>query len=262
MLLSEGLTLPDKGELDDKIKDINGLLMRKWTEEELQKKFERQNKLRAKFSGAERDHLLKQIDHARARGDEEAVNRLQEKLDKLEIPRLAFKTSLNPKNGSQARSGSGSGAGSGSGDKKALSQQERLAQLNFENRRKNVQDVRRAQLKERAKARAVDEKLARGEALANEDHSRRLRTKMKFLHDEKETTPGADGKKDSRESTPAAAANGATNKAGASTLPPHIAKLQEQQRLQAAKSGIPVIHKPLMDDEIIGAMDLDIDIEL
>jgi RNA polymerase-associated protein RTF1 len=57
-------------------------------------------------------------------------------------------------------------------------------------------------------------------------------------------------------STPA---NGTPN---LSAVLPHIAKLQQQNSTGADKKGIPTIHRPLMDDDIIGSLDLDIDVEI
>jgi RNA polymerase-associated protein RTF1 len=223
--LSEGVPVPTKPELVDKIADINGLIERTWTDQEVSEKLKRQNALHIKYSGVERDQLTKQLDIARARGDEDAVARLQEKLDNLEVPRLAFRTSLNPKKKSESR---------------GPTQQEKLALLNAENRRKNAENVRKAQLLERARAREVE---------------------MRRGGDQPQQSQW-DG--NSSASTPAAAAaNGNGNGTGTpkSALLPHIAKLQEQQRSQD-KAGVPVIHKPLMDDDIIGALDLEIDVEI
>jgi RNA polymerase-associated protein RTF1 len=218
--LSEGVPIPTKPELVDKIADINGLIERTWTDQEVSEKLKRQNALHIKYSGVERDQLTKQLDMARARGDDDAVARLQERLDNLEIPRLAFRTSLKPQKKSENR---------------GPTQQEKLALLNAENRRKNAENVRKAQLLERARAREVE--LRRGG-----DQSQ------------------SQGDGNSGASTPAAAANGNGNGTPKALLP-HIAKLQEQQRSQD-KAGVPVIHKPLMDDDIIGALDLEIDVEI
>lgn len=249
--LSEDVPVPTKPELVNKIDDINRLVKRTWTEQELSEKLKRQNTLHAKYSGVERDRLTRQLEMARARGDEEAINRLQEKLENLEIPRLAFRTSLV----SQKKKP----------ENKGPTQQEKLALLNAENRRRNTEAVRKAQLKERARAREIEIRMERGEQV-DDDHSRRLRTRMKFVHDvnDSDGSAGAGARKkggdgaDSGTSTPA---NGTGTPKSGSGMLPHIAKLQEQQRSQA-KAGIPVIHKPLMDDDIIGALDLDIDIEI
>ncbi|KAH6613779.1 hypothetical protein B0J18DRAFT_440920 [Chaetomium sp. MPI-SDFR-AT-0129] len=215
--LSEGVTVPTRPELVSKIADINGLIERTWTDLEVSEKLKRQNALHIKYSGVERDQLTKQLDIARARGDNEAAARLHDKLDTLETPRLAFRTSLNTAAKKKADASA-----------RGPTQQEKLALLNAENRKRNAENVRKAQLLELARARS-----------------------------EVDSTP----------STPlgsGGAANGNGNGDGTpskSGLLPHIAKLQEQQRSQT-KAGLPVIHKPLMDDDIIGALDLDIDVDI
>lgn len=218
--LSEGLPVPTKQELVSKIDDINRLVRRQWTEQELAEKLKRQNTLMTKFSTVERDSVNRMLEQARARNDQEAIERLQTKLENLDTPRLAFRTSLTP----AAKKSEG----------KALSQQERLAALNTKNRKYNAEEVRKAQLKERARTTQAKEK-AREQSKKGGSFSQ-----GGALDD--------DGDKDTAKETEAA-------------LLSHIAKLQEQQRSQV-KSGLPMIHKPLMDDDIIGALDLDIDIEI
>ncbi|EAQ84652.1 hypothetical protein CHGG_08666 [Chaetomium globosum CBS 148.51] len=213
--LSEGVPIPTKPELVAKIGDINNLIGRSWTDLEVSEKLKRQNALHIKYSGVERDQLARQLDIARARGDEAAVSRLQEKLDNLEVPRLAFRTTLN--------------SSKKKNENRGPTQQEKLALLNAENRRKNAESVRKAQLLERARAREIEK-----------------------------SQQAADG----RGANTPANGSGTPSKAGdAAAVLPHIAKLQEQQRSQA-KPGVPIIHKPLMDDDIIGALDLDIDVEI
>lgn len=261
--LSEGLSVPTKPELVDKIDDINRLVKRTWTEQELSEKLKRQNALHAKYSGVERDHLTRQLEMARARGDEAAVSRLQDKLDNLEVPRLAFRTSLTP--------------AKKKAESKGPSQQEKLALLNAENRRRNAEAVRKAQLLERARAR---EKELRLEQRVDRDHGNgrpvlSIKSARDISHEnlsDSGVSSNNNNNNNSGASTPAAA-NGTTPKFAAQKpassssssssllLLPHIAKLQEQQRSQA-KAGMPVIHKPLMDDDIIGALDLDIDVEI
>ncbi|KAK0708370.1 hypothetical protein B0H67DRAFT_590115 [Lasiosphaeris hirsuta] len=249
--LAEGVPVPDRSSLNKKLPEVNRLVQRTWTDQELSEKFKRQHALRAKYSGAERDQLNKSLETARARSDEEAVARIQEKIDNLEVPRLAFKTSLAPQKKKA--------------ENKGPSQQEKLAILNAENRRRNAEAVRKAQLKERAKARELQMRIDRGETLDEGDNSRRVRTRMKFVHDVNEykdirdkNGEGSGAAAGSGTSTPG---NGIGTPKSKATLLPHIAKLQDQQRNQT-RNGIPTIHKPLMDDDIIGALDLDIDIDI
>lgn len=236
--------------LQDKAAGINALVNRSWTEDEIRKKLDRQNTLKIKYSGAKRERLAKDLERAFEEGNEAKAAKLQEELDTMETPRLAFKTTL----------------GTNKKDQSATpTQQDRLAEVNAENRRRNQEAVRRAQLKERARAREIEARIERGEHV-EEDHSKRLKTRAKFVHDVNEnleprkrnTTPGGTTANNSGASTPATG----TPRLGA-TLPllPHLAKLQ-QARMAERKGGIPVIHKPITDDDIIGALDLDIDVQI
>ncbi len=221
--------MPVKSELVNKVGDINGLIERTWTDQEVSEKLKRQNALHIKYSGVERDQLAKQLDLARARADHDAIARLQEKIDSLETPRLAFRTSLN--------------SAKKKADARGPTQQEKLALLNAENRRKNAESVRKAQLLERARTREAGEADLVGPAAGDSQSGA--------------STPSATPTNGSA----SASGNGTPKQGGKALLLPHIAKLQAQQRSQA-RPGMPVIHKPLMDDDIIGALDLDIDVEI
>lgn len=227
--------MPDKTTLVNKIDDINKVVKRVWTEQELSEKMKRQNELHARFSGAEREHLVKQLEIARIRGDEESIDKIQVKLDRIEIPRLAFKTSLTPQKKAADKS---------------VSQQDKLAQLNIENRKRNSEMVRKAQLKERARTRELQIRAERGE-IGDADPKRHISTSPR----------GSGTVNRSGTNTPANGTSTPKQTPKQAPLLPHIAKLQELQRSQT-KSGIPTIHKPLMDDDIIGALDLDIDVEI
>lgn len=236
----EGVLLPTKTKLIHKIDDINALVDRKWTEEELQEKLNRSGALKNKYIPVERTRLHNRIKHAKAIGDEEQVKALRAELEALEGPKLAFNTALH----SPPKKTTGP---------PQMSQQERLAMLNMENRRKNAEEVRQAQLRERRQALATQAALARGEAV-EEDHSRRVKTVAKFQHDVNQL-----GKKlSSGASTPAVGTPSLTAKKDVAPLP-HIAKLQQSQ---TDKNGLPTFRRPLTDDDIIGSIDLGIEVEL
>lgn len=235
------LQLPRASTLDKKLEALRRLVAYELTNDEITAMVDRKNFLRRKYDPETRERLQRSIDEARQAKNHVFANQLQDELDSLGKPSgLAFRTSLNPQ--SQPTSSS--------------DQQERLARLNAENRRRNNEAVRRAQIQERQRAREIEQKLARGETV-DDDPSRRLRTRAKFMHDfdgdlPKSPTPGA-----------GAAANGSPAKAGAkaaAALVPEIARLQEKK--YAESKGVPTIHKPLMDDDIIGSLDLDIDVEI
>lgn len=223
-----------------KIDDINNLLGRSWTDEELSEKLKRQNALRDRFSGAERANVEREIAEARRHGNEQLANELQDKLDSMPAPRLAFQTTLQ-----KASSIKPSGP----------TQQDRLAEKNRINRQLNSKQVREAQLAERRKLREVEDALNRGEEVDG-DMGRRAKTKIKFMQKAEDEAKGSNPR--SGTSTPA---NG-TPKLGAQKTQkdelPHIAKLREQAAA-SGKGGIPKIHQALTDDDIIGALDLGIE---
>ncbi|KAM0255149.1 hypothetical protein ACHAQJ_006072 [Trichoderma viride] len=236
---NDGVTLPTKAFLADKIDDINSLINHKWTNEEIKARVAKRNEFRKRFDPSERQRITNLVEEAIQQGDDQRVEELQEELDKLSRERLAFKTSLGaPKNPE---------------GNKASSEQDRLAERNRENRRLNQEAVRKAQLKEKAKSRDIEMALRRGEVI-QEDYSRRLRTKAKFVHDINEKV----GEK------PEAAKDGtATNgikSPSASQILPHLTKLQEKHYSET--KGLPTIHKPIMDDDVIGSLDLEIDVEI
>ncbi|KAK1700470.1 plus-3 domain-containing protein [Colletotrichum godetiae] len=238
VIQSEGLTLPKKKTLMDKIDDINALIAYHLSTTEIDERIQRKAALRKKFDPKLRERLAQDIEVARAQGNTRKAEDLQEQLDDLKTNVLAFKTSLSETSSKPS----------------AASQQDRLANINRQRRLENAENVRRAQLKEKAEARKLEAALERGEDIKN-DLSRRLRTKAKFIHDANDQ--GGKKAKDSNASTPA---NG-TPKMGAQekNFLPNLVKLQAANQ---EKKGIPTIHKPLMDDDIIGSLDLDIDIDI
>ncbi|KAJ3475306.1 hypothetical protein NLG97_g9506 [Lecanicillium saksenae] len=244
---NENVKTPLKSALNSKIDQINNLINHNWTNEEIKARLARRNELRKRFDPAERERVARLLDEATQAGHEERMQELQEELDKLGTQRLAFKTSLGPTKSYESP--------------KISSEQDRLAARNKENRRMNLESVRKAQLREKAKAREIEMSLSRGE-MVQEEPSRRLRTKAKFVYDVNES-PADASKPGSGVSTPATGtANGtptvsATKPGG---LLPHLAKLQDKS--QADSKGLPTIHKPLMDDDVIGSLDLDIDIDI
>lgn len=215
---SEGGIFPKKPTLVAKIDDINKLRGRQWTEAELDEKLQRERTLLKKFAPTERNRIANLVEEAKQRGDDAKATELQDQLDAMETSRLAFRTSLTP-----AKKAAPTGP----------SQQDRLYQLNIENRRRNAESVRKAQMREKMKLREET-----------------LGTKKK-----RSLTPG------SGTSTPANG-NGTPN-LGASKAPvlPNIAKLQQQTGNGTDNKGVPQIHRPLQEDDVIGSIDLGLDID-
>jgi RNA polymerase-associated protein RTF1 len=239
--LNEGVPLPTKPKLVAKIDDINNLINRSWTEAELQEKLTKSGALVNKYIPIERNRLNNLIKEAKARGDAEKEQAYRKELEALDGPKLAYSTSMQP-------------SPKKTSTPKGLSQQERLAILNKENRRKNIEEVRQAQINERRAAKMTEAAIARGENVI-EDHSRRVKTRAKFKHDVADSFgESKTGSERSGTSTPAVGTPNLTAKKPSTPLP-ILARLQD-------KKGIPTIRRPLMDDDIIGSIDLGIDIEI
>jgi RNA polymerase-associated protein RTF1 len=197
-----------------------------------------------KFIPIERNRLNNLIKEANGRGDEEKVEALKKELETLDGPKLAYSTSMQPSPKKPSTQPGG------------ISQQERLAIKNKENRRKNAEDVRQAQINERRAAKATEAAIRRGEVVV-EDHSRRLRTRAKFKHDVTETVVKKTDSEASGTTTPVVGTPNLSAKK--STALPHLAKLQAAS---GNKNGLPTIRRPVMDDDIIGSIDFGIDIDI
>lgn len=239
------MPLPTKPKCAQKVADINALINRSWTEAELQAKLAKSGALKGKHLGIEKQRLLDLIADAKAKGDFEKEEAYQQELSKLDGPKLAFNTSVN------------SSAKKHAPESPSMSQQDRIALLNKQNRKKNVEEVRQAQIAERRKAKAIQAAIARGEAVA-EDHSRRVKTVAKTSHD---VTESFDAQKtDSGVGTPTTP--GGTSQSAKKATNELVAKLQAAKNQQKTNGGFRGISKPLVDDEIIGALDLGIDIDI
>ncbi|KAH8602254.1 hypothetical protein B0O99DRAFT_606105 [Bisporella sp. PMI_857] len=238
---AEGVVIPTKPKLVDKITDINNLVNRSWTEAELQEKLKKSGVLINKYIPIERNRITNDIKEAKVRGDKALVERLEQELVDLDGPKLAYSTSMqsSPKKTSTPT---------------GMSQQERLAILNKQNRLKNAQEIRQAQINERRAQKATAAAIARGENVV-EDHSRRLKTKAKLKHDVSESNGTSKVTTPSGTSSPAVGTPSLAAKKPSTPIP-------YLQKLQSEKKGMPTIRKPLQDDDIIGAVDLDIDIDI
>ncbi len=233
--------MPTKPKLIQKVADINALVNRSWTEAELQEKLTKSGALVQKFIPIERNRLNGLIKEAKASGNEAKETEYRKELEALDGPKLAYSTSLQP----SPKKSSGT---------PVMSQQERLAILNRQNRQKNAEEVRQAQINERRAAKKIEAAVARGEEVA-EDHSRRLKTRAKFKHDVADAFGSKSANDRSGTNTPSASTPNITAKKPTTPVPALV-------KLQSEKKGIPTFRRPLMDDEIIGSLDLDIDVEI
>lgn len=249
--MADDLPLPSKPSLIGKIGDINRLLNHQFTPEEIQQKLERSGVLQQRWNSIERTSLVNRRAKAEARGDEEAVARLSREIAEMDGPKLAFNTSLFKTDSKPANAGP--------------TQQERLAELNRANRKANAADVRKAQLAEKKAEALARRRVERGEAVA--DPFARVKTRPRTNYDaggEHLGPPKAFSKavddlfedgsnNNSRAGTPGR---------GSSPPPTGAPKHSTPQPAQEKVNGLPKVGKRNMDDDVIGAMDLGIDIEI
>lgn len=240
----ESVPIPTKPKLINKTEEIGLLLNRKWTNKEISEKLAKSGAANQKELFFDRSRLTRQLREAQHAGDDQKVEEVRAELEKLVGPKLAFNTSTirAPKKGI---------TDPGMNHK---AQQERIAILNMENRRKNMEEVRQAQINERRVAKRTEAALARGEVVT-EDHSKRLKTRAKFKHDVSEgATKKTEGEESGTNSPAAATPKTAPKPANALTT-------QKYKNGSDAK-GLPGLRRPLQDDDIIGSIDLGIELEL
>lgn len=231
--------------VDAKVHDINALTNHTFTDEELQLKLQRSGALQSRTAPLDRIAIANRRRAAEECGDEAAIAKLDAELAVLNGPKLRYGTFLvNPKAQSAARA--------------EPTQQERLAELNRINRKKNSEDVRKAQLAEKKAARLAREAVQRGEAV--QDPFARVKTSAKTHHDVSKNSlappkphVNAGSREGSRSVTP-----GASN---TPKLEPVAIPTHERKQLLTA-SGMPILSSRNMDDEIIASLDLGIDIEI
>ena len=238
-----GKALPTKRFLQSKLDDINGVVNHRFTDEELQEKLRRSGALQNRAAPIERSNILNRRRAAEEREDEAAVAKCDAELAALNGPKLKYGTFLvDPKVAAPTPP--------------ALTQQERLYELNLKNRKANREDVRKAQLAERKAQRLAREAVLRGEAVENP--FARVKTIAKTHHDVNQSlTPHAN-----RNSTSRDVSRSVTPAAG--TTPK---KEESKNDLSPAPkpyttSGLPVLGNRNMDDDIIASMDMGIDVEI
>ena len=245
-LANEGKIIPTRPYLEAKIDDINSLIHHQFTDEELQTKLERSGALQSKTASLDRISIANRRRAAEDRSDETAVAKCDLELAELNGPRLKYGTTLaEPKIQNAAPP--------------EPTQQERLAELNRQNRRKNAEDVRKAQLAEKRAARLARQAVERGEAV--QDPFARVKTLSKTHYDVNETLAPHRAKQQgfsrdtSRSATPGTI--------GTPKLEPmRVGRSPEPSSKLLKVSGLPILGSRNMDEEIIGGMDMGIDIEI
>lgn len=225
VLESEGLRIPPVSALEKKLADIVSLLNHTFTDAEITEKLRRQGW---------------------AEDPNASETKPTSKYGSNPIPIEPNATSSSPPkplNGAQSTG--------------VQSQQERLAALNSRNRRANAEEIRKAQIEERKAAIKLQEAMSRGEAKANP--FARVKTKARVHYDaDGNREKGLFGTPDvSRAGTPAAGekggekVNGESKANGANGMEK---KVTPMPRLQHKKR--------VVEDEVLGSLDLGIDVEI
>ena len=246
-LVNDGKRVPTQSFLNSKIDDINNVINYKFTEAELQHKLERAGIHQKRAIRIQSTALQNQRRIAEEHGDEAAVAKCDVELASLSGPKLKYGTFLE--------------------DPKPLapiappkqSEQDRLADLNRINRQKNRDEVRKAQLAERKQARLAREAAMRGEAV--EDPMARLKTRIQTHFDVNAPKTGSrlhsqNGSQNvSRAATPSGLG---TPKLG----PKKLAGTGSPQQKPRLQNGLPILGASHREEDIIGNMDLNIEIEI
>ncbi|KAI4121508.1 MAG: hypothetical protein LQ338_006328 [Usnochroma carphineum] len=249
-MMEADVALPTKPFLVNKIDDINRLLNHNFTSEEIQQKLERSGVLQQRFANIERNAVLDKRRKAEARGDEVAVTKYNAELAELNGPKLAFGTSLYKEPPKSANTGP--------------TQQERLAELNRANRKANAEEVRKAQRAEKRAHALAQRAIDRGEAVA--DPFARVKTRPRTQYDANgehlaPPKPIAKGVDDLFEG-----GSQGTSRAGSRASTPMqngaVKKVNIPQPPQQKVNGLPKVGRRNVDDDIIGAMDFGIDIDI
>lgn len=243
-LADEGLRFPTRRLTSAKLADIHALLNHQWSEADIQGKMEKMQASRKAYIEFHRSRITRRRDDALARGDDVTAARCNKDLADLNLGNVVGGASAASKNRVAI---------------KKEDQQSRLAALNKSNRKTNSEEIRKALVAE-----TVARQKARAAAIARAKEEEE-RERSQNGNGAAEATGGGlqvpsmgddlfgDGSDISRAASPA---NGtpATGRSRASTPLPG-GGLKE-------KKSFGQFSKKKMDDEVIAAMDLEIDIDV
>lgn len=227
---ADDIRLPTIAQVDVKLAAINSLLNHRWADQEISQKLKRQQDAHKHLVEIDRESFQERRARAVAKGDDREVEHVDRKL-------LALKNmTMHPRNGTPIQDKNVRPSA-----EKPLTQQDRIALINAQNRKANTEEIRRALLQEKKTEQKRQAAIARGEASANP--FARVKTLVKTHHD----ANGSDKKLDdlfesgrSRSATP---------------LPKALPKVP-------TANGSARKLKKKNDDDIIGDLDIDIDIDI
>ncbi|KAB8342945.1 hypothetical protein FH972_022541 [Carpinus fangiana] len=220
--LDTGKKLPSKAFLESKLTQLKNLSNHVWTDAEITHKLNRSAELQN--PSVDRQKLQEERKKAEDEGDEATIAKIDKQLA------AANKAKTVTHNVSQSK------------QIPAPTQQDRLAKINLANRKANIENIRRAQIEEKKAAQAV----LRGEGKAN--RLERVRTFAKTFHD-------ASGVKDSLRVDDLFGDASDVSKSGT----PAISRAGTPTASQSNGTGK---KKRQTDDEVMAALDMDIDIQI
>lgn len=259
-LRKEQLRPPTRKFLESRLNAIHALLNIEWTDARLTEKFAKQRAMQRKYDPA---HIARQKTEAltRRRLDAETSGDMDEvaRCD-AELAALA-NSGVSTVNGA-LRSSPAAMKVMASTNNMSTVHQDRMAQLNAKNRGKNSEEVRRALIEEKRKL-----ALAREAAMAEAQQKAEAEAAKKKKEEEAKrlAVPRNDfselfgeGSDISRAGTPL----GGTPRRSRAGTPMNGAAVRNERETENKGGPIGTIRKKAMDDEIIGGMDLGIDVEI
>lgn len=230
-LANENISLPTQRAVNAKLDDLGRLIKHRFTDADINEKMNAQEELRNKiYRTAEREPLIEKRNQALARGDEEEAQKYDDELADIVPMKLAYNTSLS-KNEVKVV------------DKQQLA----IMEHNRRAARMDEENVRKAQIAESRLRRRIIPK--------SSNPKNKLDDLFEGSDGSRAGTP-VNGISTPRPGTPA---NGARNSSPAPAM-------MQTRPVTVSKSGLPVIRKALLDEEIkrqvIQNLDLNIDIEI
>ena len=226
-LAAEIVRFPKKSFTAGKLGDIHALLNHQWTDKDIEEKLKKANAMKDDYLNYGRNRIIKRRDEAASRGDDTVVAKCEQELAAYDAGGSA---KVEPKTNAPSK----------------LAQQERLSELNRQNRKRNTEEVRKAQLAaKRAEQKHREEAIARAKKAEAEKKAAAGNGNLAIPDDlfgdasdlSRAGTPGpmTPNRISSRAGTPAA--NGEKKKFGQ-------------------------FRKKAVDDDVIAGMDLGIDIDV
>lgn len=224
-VIDSGKKLPSMSFIRAKLDGLKALSNHVWTDAEITRKLNTSRELQ--YPTVDREKLLEERQRAADEDDEVTIAKIDKQLMAAD----------------KARSSSQNG---GPGKPLIETQQDRLAKINLANRKANIEGIRRAQIEEKKKAQQLHAAVQRGEAKGR--RLDRVRTFAKTFHD-------ANGSKETPKTDDLFGEASDMSKAGTPALSRAGTPSIGQQTSNGKK-------KRQTDDEVMAALDLDIDVHI